>query len=59
MRLSTSSCLHHYTDTLLGKMVHFLNDVRRERFLNGVSGFFEPLKKKGRKLGFEGKFLVE
>jgi len=33
--------------------------LRRERFLNGVSGFSEPLKKKGRKIGFEGKCLVE
>jgi len=30
-----------------------------ERFLDGVSGFSEPLKKKGRKLGFKEKCLVE
>jgi len=33
--------------------------LQRERFLNGVSGFSEPLKKKGKKQGFEGKYLVE
>jgi len=33
--------------------------LQTERFLDGVSGFSEPLKKKWIKLGFEGKCLVE
>jgi len=33
--------------------------LRRERLLNAVGGFSEPLKKKDRKIRFEGKCLVE
>jgi len=33
--------------------------LQRERFLDGVSGCSKPLKKKGRKMGFKGKYLVE
>jgi len=33
--------------------------LQRERFLDGVNGFSEPLKKKERKMGFKGTCLVE
>jgi len=45
MKLSSFFFLHH--------------SCCREKFLDGVSDFSQPLKKKWKRMGFKGKCLVE
>jgi len=47
-----------HTITLLGKIVHFFRS-NVNWFLDDVSCFSQPLKKKGRRMRFEGECLVE
>jgi len=58
MKLSFSFFLHHYTLSQFWEKVHFFDPTLIE-FLDYVSGFSQPLKKKGRKMRFEGKCLVD
>ena len=50
MKLSSSSSfVHHYTVTLLGKLVHFLNDVAERDFLGWCKWFFWTIEEEREK----------